>query len=172
MEYDKINRLVYNVVNDDWAWDFANRYAARHPELAKPGEFTITDSIYSEFKQSIDPARFKYDSAMEEATEQLRKIADEEGYMNPETSAAFDNLKKLLTHNLSRDLDTHRKQLERYLGTEIVSRYYLLPGRTEYAIRDDKGVNTAVSLLDSPQYSKLLAAPAAAKNKKATKKGR
>lgn len=172
VEYDKINRLVYNVVNDDWAWDFANRYAARHPELAKPGEFTITDSIYSEFKQSIDPARFKYDSAMEEATEQLRKIADEEGYMNPETSAAFDNLKKLLTHNLSRDLDTHRKQLERYLGTEIVSRYYLLPGRTEYAIRDDKGVNTAVSLLDSPQYSKLLAAPAAAKNKKATKKGR
>lgn len=172
VEYDKINRLVYNVVNDDWAWDFANRYAARHPELAKPGEFTITDSIYSEFKQSIDPARFKYDSAMEEATEQLRKIADEEGYMNPETSAAFDNLKKLLTHNLSRDLDTHRKQLERYLGTEIVSRYYLLPGRTEYAIRDDKGVNTAVSLLDSSQYSKLLAAPAAAKNKKATKKGR
>ena len=172
VEYDKINRLVYNVVNDDWAWDFANRYAARHPELAKPGEFTITDSIYSEFKQSIDPARFKYDSAMEEATEQLRKIADEEGYMNPETSAAFDNLKKLLTHNLSRDLDTHRKQLERYLGTEIVSRYYLLPGRTEYAIRDDKGVNTAVSLLDSPQYSKLLAAPAADKNKKAIKKGR
>lgn len=172
VNYDKINRLVYNVVNDDWAWDFANRYAARHPELAKPGEFVITDSIYSEFKQSIDPARFKYDSAMEEATEQLRKIADEEGYMNPETSEAFDNLKKLLTHNLSRDLDTHRKQLERYLGTEIVSRYYLLPGRTEYVIRDDKGVNTAVSLLGSPIYRKLLAPPAADKKTKATTKGR
>lgn len=116
----------------------------------------ITDSIYSDFKASIDPKKFKYDSAMEEATEQLRKIAEEEGYINPETTEAFDNLKKLLTHNLDRDLDTHRKQIEEYLGAEIVSRYYLERGRSEYATRGDEAIEKAIALMNGPEYLKLL----------------
>lgn len=154
--WPKINRLVYNVVSDNWAWDYANRFKAKNPRIAPAGQFVITDSIYSDFKASIDPKKFKYDSAMEEATEQLRKIADEEGYINPETTAAFDSLKKLLTHNLDRDLDTHRKQIEEYLGAEIVSRYYLERGRTEYGTRGDEAIEKAIALMNSPEYLKLL----------------
>lgn len=154
--WPKINRLVYNVVSDNWAWDFANRFKANNPSIAPAGKFVITDSIYSDFKASIDPKKFKYDSAMEEATEQLRKIAGEEGYINPETTAAFDSLKKLLTHNLDRDLDTHRKQIEDYLGAEIVSRYYLERGRAEYGTRGDEAIEKAIALMNSPEYLKLL----------------
>ncbi len=156
IEWQKINRLVYNVVRDNWAYDFANKFAAENPSIAPAGDFVITDSIYSDFKQSIDPDRFKYDRAMEEATEQLRKIAYEEGYINPETTAAFDTLKKLLTHNLDRDLDTHRAQIEQYLGSEIVSRYYYAAGRSEYAAHHDEAVAKACALLRSPEYAKLL----------------
>lgn len=156
VEWPKINRLVYNVVSDNWAWDYANKFKSRHPHIAPAGKFVITDSIYSDFKASIDPKKFKYDSAMEEATEQLRKIAEEEGYINPETTEAFDNLKKLLTHNLDRDLDTHRKQIEEYLGAEIVSRYYLERGRSEYATRGDEAIEKAIALMNGPEYLKLL----------------
>lgn len=156
IEWPKINRLVYNVVSDNWAWDYANKFKSRHPHIAPAGKFVITDSIYSDFKASIDPKKFKYDSAMEEATEQLRKIAEEEGYINPETTEAFDNLKKLLTHNLDRDLDTHRKQIEEYLGAEIVSRYYLERGRSEYATRGDEAIEKAIALMNGPKYLKLL----------------
>ncbi len=156
IEWPKINRLVYNVVSDNWAWDYANKFKSRHPHIAPAGKFVITDSIYSDFKASIDPKKFKYDSAMEEATEQLRKIAEEEGYINPETTEAFDNLKKLLTHNLDRDLDTHRKQIEEYLGAEIVSRYYLERGRSEYATRGDEAIEKAIALMNGPEYLKLL----------------
>lgn len=156
IEWPKINRLVYNVVSDNWAWDYANKFKSRHPHIAPAGKFVITDSIYSDFKASIDPKKFKYDSAMEEATEQLRKIAEEEGYINPETTEAFDNLKKLLTHNLDRDLDTHRKQIEEYLGAEIVSRYYLERGRSEYATRGDEAIEKAIALMSGPEYLKLL----------------
>lgn len=156
IEWPKINRLVYNVVSDNWAWDYANKFKSRHPHIAPAGKFVITDSIYSDFKASIDPKKFKYDSAMEEATEQLRKIAEEEGYINPETTEAFDNLKKLLTHNLDRDLDTHRKQIEEYLGAEIVSRYYLERGRSEYATRGDEAIEKAIELMNGPEYLKLL----------------
>ena len=117
----------------------------------------ITDSVYNEFKAFIDPKKFKYDSAMEEATEALRKVADEEGYINDETTAAFDSLKKLLTHNLDRDLDTHRKHIEEYLGGEIVSRYYFDRGRTQYGIRDDEGVDAARGIIrDKALYKRIL----------------
>lgn len=154
--WPKINRLVYNVVRDNWAYDYANKFAAANKTILPAGKFVVTDSIFSDFKNSIDPARFKYDRAMEEATEQLRSIAEEEGYINPETTAAFDTLKKLLTHNLDRDLDTHRKQIEQYLGAEIVSRYYLSPGRSEYSAINDEGVAAAAAILRSSDYNKLL----------------
>lgn len=157
VNWKKVNRLVYNVVSDNWSWDFANKFKATHPTIPTADKFVITDSVYNEFKAFIDPKKFKYDSAMEEATEQLRKVADEEGYINDETTAAFDSLKKLLTHNLDRDLDTHRKHIEEYLGGEIVSRYYFDRGRTQYGIRDDEGVDAARGILkDKALYKRIL----------------
>ena len=155
--WKKVNRLVYNVVSDNWSWDFANKFKATHSTIPTADKFVITDSVYNEFKAFIDPKKFKYDSAMEEATEALRKVADEEGYINDETTAAFDSLKKLLTHNLDRDLDTHRKHIEEYLGGEIVSRYYFDRGRTQYGIRDDEGVDAARGILkDKALYKRIL----------------
>lgn len=157
VSWKKVNRLVYNVVSDNWSWDFANKFKATHPTIPTADKFVITDSVYNEFKAFIDPKKFKYDSAMEEATEALRKVADEEGYINDETTAAFDSLKKLLTHNLDRDLDTHRKHIEEYLGGEIVSRYYFDRGRTQYGIRDDEGVDAARGILkDKALYKRIL----------------
>lgn len=157
VNWKKVNRLVYNVVSDNWSWDFANKFKATHPTIPTADKFVITDSVYNEFKAFIDPKKFKYDSAMEEATEQLRKVADEEGYINDETTAAFDSLKKLLTHNLDRDLDTHRKHIEEYLGGEIVSRYYFDRGRTQYGLRDDEGVDAARGILkDKALYKRIL----------------
>lgn len=157
VNWKKVNRLVYNVVSDNWSWDFANKFKATHPTIPGADKFVITDSLYNEFKAFIDPKKFKYDSAMEEATEALRKVADEEGYINDETTAAFDSLKKLLTHNLDRDLDTHRKHIEEYLGGEIVSRYYFDRGRTQYGIRDDEGVDAARGIIkDKTLYKRIL----------------
>lgn len=157
VNWKKVNRLVYNVVSDNWSWDFANKFKATHPAIPSADKFVITDSLYNEFKAFIDPKKFKYDSAMEEATEALRKVADEEGYINDETTAAFDSLKKLLTHNLDRDLDTHRKHIEEYLGGEIVSRYYFDRGRTQYGIRDDEGVDAARGIIkDKALYKRIL----------------
>lgn len=157
VNWKKVNRLVYNVVSDNWSWNFANKFKATHPTIPTADKFVITDSVYNEFKAFIDPKKFKYDSAMEEATEALRKVADEEGYINDETTAAFDSLKKLLTHNLDRDLDTHRKHIEEYLGGEIVSRYYFDRGRTQYGIRDDEGVDAARGILkDKALYKRIL----------------
>lgn len=156
IDWGKINRLVYNVVRDNWSFDYATRFAASHPEVAAPEKFVITDSMYADFKKSIDPARFKYDRVMEEAMKQLRDIATEEGYMGDETTAAFDSLQKLLIHDLDRDLDTHRPEIEEYLGSEIMGRYYYDRGKTTYMLRNDKAFRAAREILDSRRYNSIL----------------
>lgn len=59
IDWGKVNRLVYNVVRDNWSFDYATRYAAEHPQIAPADKFVVTDEIYSDFKQSIDPARLQ-----------------------------------------------------------------------------------------------------------------
>lgn len=156
IDWGKVNRLVYNVVRDNWSFDYATRFEAQHPQVAAPEDFVITDDIYADFKKSIDPKKFKYDRVMEEAMKQLRDIATEEGYMGDETAAAFDSLQKLLIHDLDRDLDTHRPEIEEYLGSEIMSRYYYDRGKTAYMLRNDKALKAARDILNSDRYNKIL----------------
>lgn len=156
IDWGKVNRLVYNVVRDNWSFDYATRFEAQHPQVTAPEDFVITDDIYADFKKSIDPKKFKYDRVMEEAMKQLRDIATEEGYMGDETTAAFDSLQKLLIHDLDRDLDTHRPEIEEYLGSEIMSRYYYDRGKTAYMLRNDKALKAARDILNSDRYNKIL----------------
>lgn len=156
VEWDKVNRLVYNLVRDNWIFDYATKYASEHPEISPASEFVITDSLYADFKKTIDPSLFKYDKIMEEAVKQLRDIATEEGYMGAETTEAFDALQQLLVHDLNHDLDVHRSEVEDYLGSEIASRYYHEKGKTEYALRNDKALKAAREILESDSYAQIL----------------
>ena len=99
-----------------------------------------------DFKKSIDPNRFKYDKVMEEGLKQLREIAKDEGYSSEETDSAFNRLGRLLVHNLDRDLDTNRKSIEQYLGSEIVGRYYYDRGRVA-------GLSAMTKALSRPKRS-------------------
>lgn len=156
IDWGKTSRLVYNIVRDNWSFDFATKFAAEHPTIAAADKFVVTDEIYADFKKSIDPKRFKYDRVMEDAMKQLREIAGQEGYINDTTTAAFDTLQNLLVHNLDHDLDTHREEITEYLGSEIVGRYYYDKGKSAYIIPGDKAFKVAAAIMDSPEYYKIL----------------
>lgn len=158
VDWGRVNRLVYNIVADNWAFDFANKFAAKHPAIPAAEDFEITDEIYADFKKSIDPEKFKYDKVCEEMVKQLRETTESEGYMNDETKAQLDTLARLLTHNLEKDLDKNRDEIAEYVGSEIVSRYYYDRGKMAYELKTDKGVKKALEILDNPAlYSKILA---------------
>lgn len=168
VDYPDVNRLTFNVVRDNWAFDYATKYAAQHQSVPQPEEFEVTDEIYADFKGFIDPAKFNYDKVCESAIEQLRELAKSEGYMNDSTSAQFDVLAGMLKHDLNRDLDLNRKNITPYLAGEILNRYYSNRGEIIYSLRDDATVDSAITVLTSPRYSQILA-PAA---KTAPEKGK
>ena len=157
VEYPDVNRLTYNVVRDNWAFDFATRYAATHPTIAAPSEFVITDEIYDEFKSFIDPARFEYDKVCETMLDKLRETAELEGYMNDSVKAQFGILAAMLQHDLQHDLDISRPLIEPYLAAEIVNRYYFKRGEIENALRYDNAIDTVVAIVGrTPRYREIL----------------
>lgn len=156
VEYPDVNRLTYNVVRDNWAFDFATKYAATHPEIPTHEEFEVTDEIYGEFKGFIDPERFNYDKVCETAVKQLREIAKVEGYMNDSTAAQFDILAGLLRHDLNHDLDINRKNLTPYIAQEILTRYYNKRGALSYSMRHDNTVDSAAEVLTGPRINAIL----------------
>lgn len=152
------NRLLYNIVSDLWSFDFANRYAAEHPEAVPADSFRITDDIFTAFKASIDPERFKYDKQCETGLEYLREAAKAEGYMTDSVAAQFDILGALLHHDLEHDLDINREAIVDILDSEIAARYYSDGDRVRRKLPTDSVLMRASEvLLDPKAYSEALA---------------
>lgn len=155
--YPEGNRLTYNIVSDLWSFDYANRFAAMNETIAPMEEFVITDSIFEDFKRFIDPERFKYDKYCETGLEALRDVAKVEGYMNDSVAAQFDVLAGMLKHDLNKDLDLNREDIEEILGMEIAGRYYHDAGETIQRLRHDIAVDSALNMLKTPgRYTEIL----------------
>ena len=152
-----INRLIYNVVADNWAFDYANRFRARNESLPAASEWIMPDSVFTAFKAFIDPTRFKYDKACEQGIDYLRKAAEAEGYMNDSVKAQIELLAGMLKHDLDHDLDFNKANLVRILDTEISERYYDEGDRVMRALRYDMELDTARAVvLDRDRYNALL----------------
>lgn len=152
-----INRLLYNVLADQWAFDFANKFRAENPEIADADSWQISDSIFNAFKAFIDPTRFKYDRMSESGVDFLRTAATAEGYMNDSVAALIDRLSALMKHDLSRDLDFNRERLILILDDEIGRRYYSDADLVKRSIRHDIEVDSARAVLrDIPRYRQIL----------------
>ncbi len=166
ISYPPLTRLSYNIIRDNWAFDFATKFAAENPTIAPAEEFVITDTLFNQFKAFINPQKFEYDKVCEQKLKDLRETSKTEGYMTDSIKAQFDALEKSLKHDLYHDLDIHRKEVNDILATEIIKRYYYQRGGYVYTMKDDEGVLKAVSIFNTPgEYEKILHLPYK-KNKK------
>ncbi len=157
INYPEMSRLVYNIVRDNWAFDYATKFASQHATVPAPRDFEITDEIFNDFKQFIDPNRFEYDKVCETGIKNLRKVAEAEGYMNDSTRLEFDRLEQLLKHNLDQDLDTHRKEIAELLKSEIMKRYYYERGVIENSLNADETLDKAKEVFTKPgEFERIL----------------
>lgn len=160
VELPEGNRLLYNIIRDNWSFDFANRYAATHDTIPQAEQFEVTDTIFNEFKAFINPDKFKYDRTTDLIMEQLEKAVKTEGYLDTAVQAQMDTLKNLLRHDLNHDLDLNRKAISQYLAGEIVERYYSERGGIIQALKTDIELDSAAAVLHSPERYRSILAPA------------
>lgn len=160
VEMPEGNRLLYNIVNDFWSFDFANRYATLHDSasVGGPTDFVVGDTIFEEFKRYIDPEKFKYDRLCESGIKYLRDAAKSEGYMNDSVAAEFDRLEAMLKHDLNHDLDHNRAAIIDILDSEISDRYFSDAELTRRSVsKGDADVDSAKVILSDPsRYKSIL----------------
>ncbi len=157
INYPEVNRLVYNVVRDHWAFNYATKYASTHASVPSPAKFEVTDSMFADFKRFVNPKKFNYDKVCEEGVANLKKVAKTEGYMNDSTAAVFAQLEKLLKHDLGHDLDVNRKQLSGIIADEIMKRYYYQRGQIENTLNNDEAIDKAEAMFTKPgEYKRML----------------
>lgn len=136
----------------DWVVD----YIARHPTIAPPREFHVSDEDFADFKQHVLKSGFTYDPVSEKQLKELVKTAKAEGYYD-QAKDAFDLLESKLRHDVATDIDKHEEVLRQVLELDIIAAYYYQAGTIEAGLQYDKQLKEAVRLLQSPaDYGKLL----------------
>lgn len=131
----------------------------KHPTIANPSAFELSDEDYEAFKQHVLKSGFKYDGVSEKILKELVKTAKFEGYYN-DAKPEFDAIENKLKHNVAKDLDYNRDRIMQALASTIVSIYYYQRGTIEYTLKHDKQIKAAQKLLDNPaKYKEILASP-------------
>lgn len=144
---DSLPTMVYDLAASDVYFDFVTDYVTRHPEIAAPGLFHITDADYADFERTVTASDFTYNGRTAAALAQVRQLARFEG-RDADAKSEFDALEaKLKANDLATDLRRFRPHIQPYLETEIISRYYFQRGALQHQLVTDKAVKKAIETL-------------------------
>ena len=157
---DSLSNLAYYLVgardSNELVHTFEVDYIAKHPTIASPADFDLTDADYEEFKQLVLKSNFKYDALSEKSLENLEKMAKFEGYFD-DAKAEFEALKRKLKHNVAKELDHNKESIKALLTNDIVTAYYYQRGAIQNSLKSDKQADEAFKLLQNKDdYYKLL----------------
>lgn len=156
VKHDTLANLLFYLSNDDVLTDFATDYCKTHLTIAPAAEFAISDADFEAFKRMAVESGFKYDRLSEKRLDDLKKVAEFEGYLK-DAEAEFAALAKKLEHNLERDFDNFKDDIKKLVEMEIVKRYYFQCGTVESGLRDDVDFDKAVEILHNPEeYNRIL----------------
>jgi carboxyl-terminal processing protease len=137
--------------------DYVTEYIGKHPTIAPAAEFHLTDADYADFKQRVIKAGFTYDQLSKKQFEEMEKAMKFEGYYD-DAKAELEALKaKIDHHDLASDLDRHRDEIVQMLEQDIVSAYYYQGGELQVGLRNDKTLQEAQRILNTPgEYHRIL----------------
>lgn len=139
-------------VMTEWVVD----YIAKHPSIAEPQKYEISDEEFADFREKVIASGFKYDRETSKVLDELEKMAKFEGYYE-DSKDEFEALKQKLSHNIGRDLDTNKEEIKHLLQSNIVPAYYFQKGMIANQIQYDLQIKEAARLVVSgDEYRKIL----------------
>ena len=149
----KTPNILFYLVNEDMIFDYATQYVIKHPTIAEVKDFQLTDADYADFKAMLKKRNFTYDRQSEKMLQNLKEMAEFEGYMEG-ASEEFAALEKKLQHNLDLELDRFAKEIKPLIAEEIVKRYYFERGAVQETLKDDADLKKALEVLQKPEEYK------------------
>ncbi|MCV9388854.1 S41 family peptidase [Reichenbachiella ulvae] len=152
----KFSHLLYNIVNNNFMFEYATMYRAKHPEIKGAREFSLTDEEYKEFVTWLEAKDLSFSSQIDEAINQLVELSKEEKYYEG-LEASISELKNKVSTIKKNYLVDYKDEVRNMLEEEIVSRYYFHQGLIEAALDHDPIILEAEAVLNNPKrYNQIL----------------
>lgn len=153
---DSLPNLLVYLENSTQLFDYCVDYRAKHPVIAPPDSFSLSDEEYEDFCNYMKEHDFSYDRQSLRFLESLRQVARFEGY-DTEATAELDALEKKLKHNEGYDFRRWEPEIRKTVEGALIESYYYDAGLYKYLLKTDKDVNRAIEMMrDKSLLHKIL----------------
>ena len=123
-------------------FDYATLYRQKHAQIASADQFKLTDADIEDFCKFLENKEFKYETEAGRYFTELIDLATQE-HVDSATIAELKAMQPKLTLDLRTAIDRCRTDIEKFLGSEIIKRYYYQKGYNAYTLRFDSEVKRA-----------------------------
>ena len=156
VEHETTSLLSMALYNRFHFFNYAIKFHREHETIPSPHDFVITDEIYQDFIDYLSDKTYDYTTYTENIINDLRKVAEEENYMD-NLKQQIDQLEKTYKEAKKEDLMRNRSEVSELLQDAILVHYYYRKGCIESSLRSDPDVKKAVEILsNSEEYRRLL----------------
>ena len=157
MEEETLSRFEIELLRKTMPFQFAVRYATKHPELQKG--FEVTDEMLTEFEIFLKENKFEYTSDAQSALKKIEETAQEEEYF-ASISSSVEEIRSAILQQKERDFDLNKDFVKEELQQEISAKLWGTKAELEAGFDQDEAVQLALEMLsDSEKYQSYLAGP-------------
>lgn len=152
----KYSQILQSLVLKSLIFDYATQYKLKHPTIVAAKDFKLTDAEYDEFVAWLADKEYDYTTKSEDLLKQLKSTAEKEKYFDA-AATEYQALKDKMMHDKKADLYKFKAEIQEFLESEIVSRYYYQKGKIENGFKYDVEVKEALAILgDKARYNGIL----------------
>jgi len=138
--------ICYTLYVNHYFFNYATRYHRMHDSIADPKVFEVTDEEISDFCDWLDEQHFEYETETSKFFEDMLKMAKHED-IDTATIAQLEALQPMLTPDFRAAIERNKEEVRKWLGSEIVLRYYYQKGQSAFNLRFDDEVKRALQEL-------------------------
>jgi carboxyl-terminal processing protease len=154
-EEERYSHVLLSLISKYHIFNYATDYYLKHPKVASPLEFSLSESEYTDFVNYLKDKDYTYKTRSEVELLDLKKNAEKEKYFT-DIKPEFDALVAKMNANKKDDLMKHKDEIKEYLESEIIGRYYFERGRIEFSNRNDNDIKEATRLIIDNNKVKII----------------
>ena len=158
IEIKEYPSIIISLLRDHHIFNYANKFAYKHADIADPLTFEISDEIYADFVSYLKEQEYTYETHTEQAFELLEETAEGEEYLDA-IKADIEALKQVYFTHKENDIEKYKTEIKEFLLDEIILRYYYRKGQLQVALENDLATQKAISLLQNETEYKAIIQP-------------
>lgn len=154
IENPRLSQVATELYLRSFIFDYVTDFYWRNKDILPPGEFKLSDADYNNFGVFLKEKGFSYETATENALNDLLNTSKEEKYYDV-NKEIFDDLKFKLEHNLDSDLSVFKDEIVSLIEDEIIVRYFYEEGMIKHTIGEDQYIDKSIEILGNKELYSL-----------------